>query len=126
MNKKEQFRKTLTLMQIWAMFCFLKNMSVRAQSCFTGYFSQNGVWTKCEASWYTCTHVSRIIYPLRGYINPKKLTKFYKKVYPLPLKTTTINNLIRKYSFMRSYLNIITFIFYPFLMLFSQYSRLNL
>ena len=40
------------------------------------------------------------------------MTKFFKLVYPpYPLKTTAINNLIRKYSFMRSYLNIIPFIF---------------
>ena len=39
------------------------------------------------------------------------MTKFFKLVYPYPLKTTAINNLIRKYSFMKSYLNIIPFIF---------------
>ena len=42
------------------------------------------------------------------------MTKIFKLVYPL--KTTAIHNLIRKYSFMRSYLNIIPFIFYAFLM----------
>ena len=47
------------------------------------------------------------------------MTKIFKKKYTLtPLKTTAINNLIRKYSFMRSYLNIIPFIFYAFLMFF--------
>ena len=64
--------------------------------------------------------VARIIYPPitpgEGYIKPKNLTKIFKKVYHLPLKTTAINNLIRKYSFMRSYLNIIPIIF---LMLFN-------
>ena len=54
------------------------------------------------------------------------MTKIFKLVYPLPLKTTAINNLIRKYSFMRSNLNIIPFIFYAFLMLTSQYFILNL
>ena len=56
MNQKEQFRKALVLIHVWIMLSFLKSMNVRAQSCSTGYFSQNGVWTKCESSWYTCTN----------------------------------------------------------------------
>ena len=59
------------------------------------------------------SHAARRIYPhyppVRGVYKPKKMTKFFKLVYPL--QTTAINNLIRKYSFMRSYLNIIPFIF---------------
>ena len=65
--------------------------------------------------------------PVRGVYKPKKMTKFFKLVYPpYPPKTTAINNLIRKYFFMRSYLNIIPFIFYAFVMFNSQYSILNL
>ena len=48
-------------------------------------------------------HAARRIYPpitppVRGVYKPKKMTKFFKLVYPpYPPKTTAINNLIRKY-----------------------------
>ena len=58
MNKKESFRKTLILIQVGIAFSFLKSLSVSAQSCLTGYFSQNGVWTKWATSWYTCTNAT--------------------------------------------------------------------
>ena len=44
---------------------------------------------------------------------------FYRRIYPTLRKTTAINNLIRSYSFMRSYLNIIPFIYHFFNSLFS-------
>ena len=56
----------------------------------------------------------------------KKAVSIFETVIVYPLKTTAINNLIRKYSFMRSYLNTIPFIFYAFLILTSRYSILNL
>ena len=43
-----------------------------------------------------------------------KQEKRINKKIPLQLKRTEINNLIRKYSFMRNYLNIILVIFISF------------
>ena len=61
-------------------------------------------------------NAARRIYPPlppgKGVYKPQKMTKFFKLVCPpYSPKTTAINNLIRKYFFMKSYLNIIPFIF---------------
>ena len=65
--------------------------------------------------------------PVRGVYKPKKMTKFFKLVYPpYPPKTTAINNLIRKYFFNEKLFKYCSFYFYAFVMFTYQYSILNL
>ena len=58
MKLKRKQSEAWILLQLLIAILLLEQAWVNGDSCLTGYFSQNGIWTKWATSWYTWTNAT--------------------------------------------------------------------